>query len=81
MIIDRLHQMATKAKPILGEPVECQKPLSLSWCGKPSPMPLTLPRGFVRHFRTVVGMNVMAMIHRRHHRTVSHLILLQVVGD
>ncbi len=29
-IVDRLYQVAAKAKQILGEAVECEKPLSLS---------------------------------------------------
>ena len=44
-IVNRLHQMATQAKHILGEFVEREKPLSLSRGGKPTHVTFPLARG------------------------------------
>jgi hypothetical protein len=73
--------VAAKAKQILGEPVEREKRLSLSRGRNPSHMSLTLPRGFVRHFRTIVGVNVIEVFHGRHDRTINRIIASQFIRD
>lgn len=44
-------------------------------------MVFPLPRGFVRHFRAVIYIDVIEMIHGRHHRAVSGIIVSQFVGN
>ena len=75
-IINRLHEMATQAKHILGESVEREKPLSLSRGGKPTPVTFPWARGFVRYFRTIVGVNVIEVFYGRHHRTMNSIIAM-----
>ena len=80
-VVDRLDTVATETKEILGKAVQRQKSLSLSRGRKPSHMAFPLTRGFVRHFRAVVGIDVIEMIHGRHHRAVSGIIASQFVSD
>ncbi len=80
-IINRLHEMAAEAKHILGESVEREKPLSLSRRGKPTHVTFPLASRFVRHFRSVICVDVMDMLHSRHDRTVSGGIAFQFVRD
>ncbi len=80
-IINRLHEMAAEAKQIQGESVEHKKPLSLSRKGKPTHVTFPLASRFVRHFRSVICVDVIDMIHSRHDRAVSGGIAFQFVRD
>ena len=80
-IIDRLHQVAAKTKQVLRQSMECEKPLSLSRRGKPTHVPFSLARRFVRHFRSIVCIDMIDVRHRRHHGPMSRIIASQFIGD
>jgi len=79
-IMDRPHQMAAKAKEILREPMQCQKSLSVSRCRKASHMIFLLPRGLVRHFCSIVRINMIDVCDGRHDRAMSGAIASEFVG-
>jgi hypothetical protein len=79
--MDRLHEVASKAKEILSESVQCQKLLSLSRGGKPTHVTFPLASRFVRNFGSVVRINLVDVTHRRHHRAMSGIIASQFVGN
>jgi len=80
-ILNRLHEMAAQAKHMLGESIQHEKPWSLSRGGNPTHVTFPLPRGFVRHFSSVFGVDVIAIIHRRHDRAVSDVIASKFIGN
>jgi hypothetical protein len=80
-IVDRLHQVAAEPKKILGKAVQCQKLLSLSRGGKPTHVTFPLARRFVRDFGSVVRINLVDVIHRRHDRPMSGVIASEFIGD
>jgi len=77
----RLHEVAAETKEILCKSVQCQKSLSLNRGGKPTHVTLPLASRFVRHFRSIICVDVIDMIHRRHDRAVSDVIAWQLVRD
>ena len=79
-IIDRLHEVAAKAKEVLCEAMECQEFLGLPWGFEPSHRPFSLPRRFVRDFGSIVRIDVVDVRHRGHDRTMSGIIASEFVS-
>ncbi len=79
-IIDSLHEVAAKAKEILSHSVECQESLRLSRGVGSSHRPFSLARRFVRHFRSIVRIDMIDVMHRGHDRTMSRIIASEFVG-
>ena len=80
-IVDRLHEVAAETKEILCESVSRQKPLSLSRRGQPSHMIFLLPRGLVRHFRSVIRVDRIDRFDGRHDDPVCGVVACECVGD
>ena len=79
-IIDRLHEVAAKAKEVLCEAMECQEFLGLPWGFEPSHRPFSLARRFVRDFGSIVRIDVVDVMHRGHDRTMSSIIASEFVS-
>ena len=77
-IMNRLPELVAEAKHILGECVEREKPSSLSRKGKPTHVTFPLASKFVRHFRSVICVDVIDLIHSRHDRVVSGVIVFSL---
>jgi hypothetical protein len=63
--------MAAKSKQVLRQAMECEKPLRLSRGGEPSHRPFSLARRFVRDFGAVIRIDVVDVMHHRHHGPMS----------
>jgi hypothetical protein len=72
--------VTAETKEILSEPMECQEFLGLPWGFEPSHRPFSLARRFVRDFGSIVRIDVVAVRHRGHDRTMSGIIASGFVG-
>jgi hypothetical protein len=79
--MDRPQQMAAKAKEILREPMQCQKPLRVRRGRKAAHRIFLLPRGLVRHFRSIVCIDVIDVLDSRHHGPMSRIIAFESIRD
>ncbi len=73
--------MAAKAKEILREPMQCQKPLRLRRGSKAAHMIFLLPRRLMRHFRSIVRIDMIDVCNGRHDRAVSGIIAFEFIRD
>ena len=80
-IVGRLQEVAANKKEILNESMEGQEALSLSWGGEPSHRPFLLSGGLVRHFGSVVRIDLVNVIHRGHDRAMCGVIASEFVRD
>ena len=79
-VVDRLDQVAAETKEILSESMQHQKPLSLSRRRKSAHMIFLLPCRLMRHFRSIVGIDMIDVCDGRHDRAVSGIIAFEFVG-
>jgi hypothetical protein len=78
--MDRLHQVAAKAKDILGESIQSQKSLRLTRRGKPTHVTFSLASRLVRDFDAVVGVDRIDVLDGRHDLTVCGITASQFIG-
>ena len=78
--MDRLHEVAAKAKEILGQAMQREKSLSLLRRRKAAHMVFLLSRRLMRDFHAVIGIDRIEMLHGRHHRAVSGIIASKFIG-
>lgn len=80
-IIDRLHEVAAKAKEILCQAMQREQSLSLVRRRKAAHTVFLLSRRLVRALHAVTGIDRIVMFHGRHDITVCRVIASEFVSD